>query len=346
MRIPLLVQAFSSRSNAKTIWRVARRTESDKIRTEKSRKFSTSALFPQKDPAQLLAEADVHCLPIGVVSKEYVLVEGGTDYLTVEKHPQIQWARVWVTCDCLHGSAVNNLALGDVWPVCDKLVDKALEDVDGTAHGRVPLHGLAPWVLAGIEALAADKDHPIVPFLRDLSENDVNNLSAIAEGEYHDDFFYDDDAQKHWEELALLFLQHSPPPECILFVKKGATLLQIEHRTDPTEDGALSGGAVALYRFPEKLASWEIEDMETLKEMKEAGYKEDEFDGEDYFNDDEDFTHKENHESFESDGDEDYNYEEEIDDRYGDDDDCDFHSEENKVIRDYGNDEDDAETKS
>jgi hypothetical protein len=298
-------------------------------------------LFPQKDPAQLLAEADVHCLPIGVVSKEYVLVEGGTDYLTVEKRPQIQWARVWVTCDCLHGSAVNNLALGDVWPVCEKLVDKALEDIDGTAMGRVPLHGLAPWVLAGIEAFATDKDHPIVPFLRDLPEMEVNNLSAIAEGEYKDDFFYDDDAKKHWEELALLFLQDCPPPESVLFVKKGATLLSIEHRTDPTEDGVLSGGAVALYRFPEKLASWEIEDMEKLKEMKAAGYKEDEFDGEDYFNDDEELTHKEFTEHFDTD-DDDVLDDEDVVDGLGDiDDDGGDSDGENKVIRTYDDFDDD-----
>jgi hypothetical protein len=190
--------------------------------------FRRTFFASSTDHTRLLAESEIHCLPLSDGKRQYVLAAGGMELDVVKKVPQLHLARIYLDGSKIYGAKVVNKTLGSMSHVCGRLLEVALNDGGNEAHAT--LHGLSDWVQK--EKLIG-RDEQEAKILDDISNGKLDN--------------YDD---KLWEPLALEFAKSGLAGEANLYADKNGTLIRILHHADTTEFANTSGGAIAIYQFP------------------------------------------------------------------------------------------------
>jgi hypothetical protein len=194
------------------------------------------------DHTQLLAEAEVHCIPKDAGMKQYVLTANGMDLDTVQKVPQLHLARLVLDGKKIHGAKVVNRTLGDPKHVCPRLLEAALKDVGPGAEAWSTLHGLSEWVAAAASAAKVGGDAP-PDALQGMDKVQVDILQGIASGKGLE---YD---EKGWEMVAVEFVNKGLGSESNLYMERQGKLDRIEHMADVSEFADTSGGAMAVFKF-------------------------------------------------------------------------------------------------
>jgi len=193
------------------------------------------------DHTRLLKEAEVHCLEQEDGVKEYILAAGGSDPEMVKKVRHLHLARLCLKDRTMYGARVLNRTLGTRDEVCGPLVDAALVDAGPGSQARSTLHGLSEWVLRGL------RNEVSIEALKELSDAEVDAVSAIAEGPVTDSVY--ETGRDAWEELIGDFLNQNVGDEATLYQSKGAVFVQVEHHSDDTDYADTCGGATALFAF-------------------------------------------------------------------------------------------------
>jgi hypothetical protein len=207
-----------------------------------SRRLASKRTFfaSSTDHTQLLAEAEVHCIPQDDGSTQYVMAASGMDVATVRKVPQLHLARLSLLDKTLFGAKVVNRTLGSHSVVCEKLVDAALKDAGAGAQARSTLHGLSEWVLNGL------KEKEGIDAVAKLKDSEIKALEAIAGGDLDEKVY--NVGKEGWEKLAREYIEKGNGAEAMLYVSKGGKLVAFE-RSDTSEFANTSGGAMAVFSF-------------------------------------------------------------------------------------------------
>jgi len=203
----------------------------------------TSTVFP---------DAIVHVrgdTPYG--SREYILLPPHVALLDADK---MKIATLRAHRNILFAAKSNNVNY-DTPDICIRLVDAALEDA--AAQGEQPqaiagLHGLCDWIR---DSLAGTIDNQLLDEIKESDPISFEAVQAIAtgqprpghsvvgEGTYRD-------GQEAWKQLAREYVKQGMAPECILYKKRGAELVDIEHLADTKPDYMkAAGGAMARLFF-------------------------------------------------------------------------------------------------
>ena len=194
------------------------------------------------DHTTLLQRAQVHCLEEAGGVHRYVMAAEGMDRATVTRVPQLHLARLDRKDDLLFGCKVVNRTLGTPVQVCQRLIDRAFEDISPSgARARSTLHGLSSWVLTGLEKKSS------IDALEQLDPVHLGHVEAIARGDATADAY--DGGRESWERLVREFVEKDPGEEAALYRSRGGRLVSVEHHSDQSEYADSSAGTMALFQF-------------------------------------------------------------------------------------------------
>ena len=170
----------------------------------------------------------------------YVLAAGGSDEETVQKVPQLHLARLCADSTSMWGAKVVNRTLGNHQEVCGKLVDAVLEDMTRPILAKSTLHGLSDWVVDTICAI--EKGEAKSPAIQSILDNEtaIKEAMAVAQNK--------SDPGESWALLAKEFALVDQG-EPALYQSKGASLVEIQHKTDTTEFSNTCAGSMAILQF-------------------------------------------------------------------------------------------------
>jgi hypothetical protein len=195
------------------------------------------------DHTTLLQRAQVHCLKEAGGVHRYVMAAEGIDLETVSRVPQLHLARLDRKDELLFGCKVINRTLGTPVQVCQRLLDRAFEDI-GTLSGakaRSTLHGLSSWVLNGLDKKSSFDS------LEELDPAHLAYVKAIALGEATADGY--ESGRGSWERLVREFIEKDVGEEAALYRSRGGRLVSVEHHSDQSEYADSSAGTMALFEF-------------------------------------------------------------------------------------------------